>query len=126
MKKLIGILILLLTISCSSDADKRVIGTWHTQSKYYQGTFKIEEKNDKMIAKVLYYNDGTTILKETGTEQDVFVNDLKYKNKQYVDAVSGATATYKIAITVVHKDTLSVTNYIQGQPLQELWTRKTN
>lgn len=125
MKKTLLSLIVLLT-ACSTQIDKRVLGTWNVQSNFYKATYKIEKQGKKLIGKVLYYNDDTTVLHETKTDKDIFLYDLKYKNEVYVDAISGATNTVseKLAIKVKHKDTLEVTSYINKKPLIENWTRK--
>ena len=125
MKKTLLGLIVLLT-ACSTQIDKRVLGTWNVQSNFYKATYKIEKQGKKLIGKVLYYNDDTTVLHETKTDKDIFLHDLKYKNEVYVDAISGATNTVseKLTIKVKHKDTLEVTSYINKKPLIENWTRK--
>ncbi|MBA6157318.1 DUF2147 domain-containing protein [Tenacibaculum sp. S7007] len=125
MKKTLLSLIVLLT-ACSTQIDKQVLGTWNVQSNFYKATYKIEKQGKKLIGKVLYYNDDTTVLHETKTDKDIFLHDLKYKNEVYVDAISGATNTVseKLTIKVKHKDTLEVTSYINKKPLIENWTRK--
>ncbi len=125
MKKTLLGLIVLLT-ACSTQIDKRILGTWNVQSNFYKATYKIEKQGKKLIGKVLYYNDDTTVLHETKTDKDIFLHDLKYKNEVFVDAISGATNTVseKLTIKVKHKDTLEVTSYINKKPLIENWTRK--
>lgn len=125
MKKTLLGLIVLLT-ACSTQIDKRVLGTWNVQSNFYKATYKIEKQGEKLIGKVLYYNDDTTVLHETKTDKDIFLHDLKYKNNVYVDAISGATKTTSenLTIKIKHKDTLEVTSYINKKPLVENWTRK--
>lgn len=125
MKKIFGSIFIILT-SCSTQIDKQIIGIWQVQSKFYKATYKIETQDNRLIGKVLYYNDGTTILYETGTDKDIFLKNLKYKNNSYIDAVSGATKTTSesLIIKIKHKDTLEVTSYIRHQPLIEIWTRK--
>ncbi|WP_299628228.1 hypothetical protein [uncultured Tenacibaculum sp.] len=125
MKQFLLIITIILT-ACSTKIDQRVFGIWKTNSNYYKATYKIEKVNKKIIGKLLYYNDGTTVLHETKTKKDIFIKDLKYKNQCYVDAVSGATktATQNYKIKVKHNDTLEVTTYIRNTPLIETWTRK--
>lgn len=113
-----------IIIACSTKIDQRIVGIWSVQSKFYKGTFKIEKTGKKLVGKVLYYNDDTTILKETGTEKDIFLHDLKMKDDVFIDAVSGATThTENLTIKIKSKDTLEVTTYIMKKPLVEIWTR---
>ncbi len=123
-KSLVGVFLFL--ISCSSQIDHRVLGTWKVQSTFYKAIYKIEKQHTKLIGKVLYYNDDTTILKKTNTDKDIFIKNLEYKNEVYVDAISGATKTNSknLKIKVKHKDTLEVTSYISNKPLVEIWIRK--
>ena len=116
---------MLLFVFCAK-APKEILGTWIVQSKFYKATYKIEKQNKKLIGKVIYYNDDTTILHETGTKKDIFLTNLKYKDDVYADAISGATQTNSedLTIKIKHKDTLEVTSYIRHKPLVEIWTRK--
>ena len=125
MKK-IGILLFMLSFTFCTKTPKEILGVWNVQSKFYKATYKIEKENKKLVGKVIYYNDDTTILRETGTKKDIFLNDLKYKNDVFVDAISGATQTNSenLTIKIKHKDTLEVTSYIRHKPLVEIWTRK--
>ena len=125
MKKL-GVLFLMFLFAFCTTAPKEILGIWQVQSNFYRATYKIEKQGKKLIGKVLYYNDDTTILNETGTDKDIFLSDLKYKDDVYVDAISGATNTTEegISIKIKHKDTLEVTSYIRHKPLVEIWTRK--
>ncbi|MCH2032537.1 MAG: hypothetical protein MK202_03365 [Tenacibaculum sp.] len=121
---------LLLTIiplmSCSTSVDHRIFGTWKTNSKFYAATYKIEKNSEKIIGKLLYYNDGTTVLHETKSDKDIFIKDLQYENEAFVDATSGATQTTskKYQIKIKHTDTLEVTTYVRNKPSIETWTRK--
>lgn len=123
-KSLFGLFIFL--IGCSSQIDNRILGIWNVKSTFYKATYKIEKQGKKLIGKVLYYNDDTTIIKETGTDKDIFLKNLTYKNEVYVDAISGATKTNSenFKIKIKHQDTLEVTSYISNQPLIETWIRK--
>ena len=125
MKKA-GILILMLSFAFCTKAPKEILGIWEVQSKFYRATYKIEKAGKKLIGKVIYYNDDTTVLHETGTEKDIFLSNLEYKDNVFVDAISGATQTNSESLTIkiIHKDTLEVTNYIRHKPLVEIWTRK--
>lgn len=118
--------ILIFLVGCSTKIDTRILGEWNVQSQFYRATFKIEKVSKKVIGKVLYYNDDTTILKETGTDKDIFLHNLTYKNDAFVDAIAGATITKneRISITVKHQDTLEFTQYILHKPVVEIWTRK--
>lgn len=120
-------LFLIFLVGCSTEIDNRILGTWNVQSKFYRGTFKIEKESKKLIGKIIYYNDDTTILKETETDKDIFLHDLKMKDDVFIDAVSGATThTENLNIKVKNKDTLEVTTYIMKKPLVEIWTRNKN
>lgn len=120
------LLAILLCIGCSKSFDKNILGIWQVQSKFYKATYEIIQDNGLIVGKVIYYDDGTTILRETGTDKDIFLKNLKYKNDVFVDAVSGATVTKTktTQLKVKHKDTLEVTSYIHNKPLVEIWTRK--
>lgn len=118
-------LIVLFFISCNKPIAPNIIGNWQVKSKYYKANYKIEQHQDKLIAKVLYYNDDTTVLTATNTNADIFLHNLKYKDTVFIDAIAGATQTKNTTqIKVTHKDTLRVTSYIQNKPLTETWTRK--
>ena len=125
MNKVLLVFILLL-FACTAKIDNRIFGEWNVQSNYYRAIYKIEKQNGKIIGKVLYYNDDTTVLHETGTDKDIFLEDLKFKENKFIDAVSGATKTNKEALTieVKHKDTLKVTSYVMHKPSVEIWIRK--
>ncbi len=125
MKKT-GILFFMLLFIFCTKSHKEILGTWKVNSLFYKATYKIEKQNKRLIGKVIYYNDGTTILNKTGTEKDIFLTNLKYKNNVYVDAMSGATQTTSknLIIKIKHKDTLEVTSYIGNKPLVEIWTKK--
>ncbi|KAB1155276.1 MULTISPECIES: DUF2147 domain-containing protein [Tenacibaculum] len=121
---LFGLLIFL--IGCSTQIDERILGIWDVQSSFYKATYKIEKQANKLVGKVIYYNDDTTIIRETGTDKDIFLNNLTYKDDTFVDAISGATQTNSdnLKIKIKHKDTLEVTSYIMHKPLIEIWVRK--
>lgn len=118
--------LLALGLACTSKSDDRILGIWEVQSKFYRATYKIEKKGKKLVGRILYYNDDTTVLRETGTDKDIFLTNLTYKKGAYVDAISGATKTQKESLTIKirHKDTLEVKTYIMHKPLIEFWTRK--
>lgn len=125
MKNLL-LLFSVLFLSCTTKIDERILGKWQVQSSFYKAIYKIEKQNKKLVGKVLYYNDDTTVLHETKTDKDIFLKDLKFKNNQFIDAVSGATKTIQksTSIKVKHKDTLQVTSYVMKKPSIEIWTRK--
>ncbi|SIQ73677.1 hypothetical protein SAMN05421797_10318 [Maribacter ulvicola] len=122
---------MLLTImfSCSKNTTE-LVGTWQVKSKYYKATYAIMEENDSIKAKVLYYNDGTTIIRKKDKKEYYVFENLKPSKNQYMDAVSGATTTNEnkpnIALQPIHKDTLKVTTYIRNKPLNEIWIRINN
>lgn len=114
----------LVIISCAKKP-KELIGTWQVKSPYYKASYTIEENNNSVVAKVLYYNDDTFIYKGTSSEKDIFLKDLQYKNDTEIDAVSGATNTStNYTLKLKSKDTLLVTKYIKNKPLTEIWIKK--
>ena len=123
-KYLFGLLIFL--IGCSTQIDERILGIWNVKSSFYKATYKIEKLDKNLVGKVIYYNDDTTIIKETGSNKDIFLKNITYKNDVFVDAISGATQTNSenLKIKIKHKDTLEVTSYIMHKPLIEIWVRK--
>ena len=125
MKKISLITTCLFFAFCTKK-EHPIVGLWNVQSNYYKATFKIASEKNKLVGKVIYYNDDTTILHETRTEKDIFLFNLKETdNNTYIDAVSGATETKKhtTSISIKHKDTLEVTTYISKKPLTETWIR---
>lgn len=127
MKRALLLLTCSLFIFCSKKEHK-IIGLWNVKSNYYKATYKIEQQSNKLVGRVIYYNDGTTVLHETKTDKDLFLFDLKLKKDTYIDAVSGATNTKKqtTSIKLKHNDTLEVTSYIMKKPLIETWIRNSN
>ncbi|MCL7752149.1 hypothetical protein [Polaribacter sp. Z022] len=126
MKKLF-LIIVCLFFMVYSKKNHEIIGLWNVKSNHYKATYKIEFQETKLVGKVIYYNDDTTVLHETGTKKDLFLFNLKKENNIYVDAVSGATNTETYATTIKekHKDTLEVTTFIMKKPLIETWIRNT-
>ena len=119
-------IVIIFFLSCSKPFDNRLLGIWKTNSKFYRATYKFEKVNHNIIGKLLYYNDGTTILHETGTTKDIFIKNLRYDDHLFIDAVSGATQTTSrnYEIKVMHTDTLEVTTFMHNKPSIETWTRK--
>lgn len=113
-------------VTCCSSTDEHILGVWNVKSDFYTATYSIEKQGKKIIGKLLYYNDNTRILQETGTAKDIVFHNLKSKNGVFVDAISGATRKAKtgIEIKIKHQDTLEVTTYIHKKPLKEFWVRK--
>ena len=126
MKRIVLVFLIALIVSCTSN-DSKLYGSWNVVSKYYKGTYKIFKENDSIKAKVLYYNDGTTIIRESNNENYYAFNNLKKQDEIYVDAISGATKTNdvkpNIELNLSHPDTLDVTTYIRNKPLKEVWIR---
>ena len=119
-------LLAILAVSCINNTPK-LYGTWKVASNYYSGTYKIYKENDSIKAKVLYYNDGTTIIRKTDHENYYVFENLKKRDEVYVDAMSGATKANdvkpNIELHLRHFDSLDVTTYISHKPLKEIWTR---
>lgn len=126
MKRGILYLLLMLLISCSGKP-KELIGIWQLDSPYYRATYAIEEQDEKIIGRILYYNDDTYVYTETGTQKDIFLHQIAKNDSIYIDALSGATITKKeITMRLIAKDTLEVTSYIKNKPLKEFWIKKRN
>lgn len=124
MKKGIFCAFVLLLISCSKKP-KELIGTWQVKSPYYRAIYGIEEQDQKIIGRVVYYNDDTYVYRETGAKKDFFLRDIQKKGSLYIDAYSGATITKKnLTMKLKGKDTLEVISYIKNKPLKEFWIKK--
>ncbi len=125
MKRALFLLTCSLFIFCSRK-EHEIIGLWTVKSNYYKATYKISLDENNLTGKVMYYNDGTTILRETKTDKDIFLFNLEETNNHtYIEAISGATETKNqtTSIKIKHKDTLEVTSYIMKTPLIETWIR---
>ena len=117
----------MLFLLCCNDNEQLLYGKWQVISNYYKATYEIIKENDSIKAEVLYYNDGTTIIREKDAKTYYVFKDLKASEDLFVDAMSGATKTddskKNIAIKIKHNDTLEVTQYIANKPLKEIWVR---
>ncbi|MDY8137987.1 hypothetical protein [Aquimarina sp. 2201CG5-10] len=125
--KLSCVLVLVL-LSCSNKKNT-LLGTWQVSSTFYKATYQIIEDNGAIKAKVLYYDDDTTIYNYQEKQSYYLFKDLKEKQNRYVDATSGATDTKTrrgISIKIIHMDSLAVTSYVMGKPLTEIWIRSKN
>ena len=123
-------ILLLVMISCT-DKNQELLGVWNVESSFYSATYNILEEDGDLKALALYYDDGTTHFKyqEGKTKKMYLFENLKFKNHNYVDAISGATKKAnpeQLTLKVLDKDTLSVTTYIMHKPLTEKWIRKNN
>lgn len=125
MKKIV-ILLVLIYFGCNSTFDKDILGVWNVQSDFYQAKYKIEQKGNRLVGALLYYNDDTKELKATHTDKDIFLKNLKKKNGIYVDAISGATIMdhSHLELVIKSRDTLEVSTHIMNQRLKEYWTRE--
>lgn len=124
MRHILLVCLIAVTLSCVADTSP-LLGTWKVDSPFYRATYQIENHSGKCRAKVLYYNDDTTVYRYNDDDPWYQFTNLKSKKNEYVDAISGATKTGKqsISIVPVHKDTLKVTSYILHKPLTETWFR---
>jgi len=123
MKNLL--LISLLAFLGCSKPQKEIVGIWQPKSKFYSATYQLELQNNLLIGKVIYYDDGTTRYKQTGTVKDVFLKNITYENEEFVDSFSGATTSNSaISFKQIHKDTLKVSTKILNSVLIEFWIRK--
>lgn len=125
MKKSSVLIILSMLFSCSNDDAEQLYGTWRVDSKFYKAKYEILEVEDEVKAKIKYYNDDTTVIKEDVANPRYILNNLLQKENVFVDAVSGATTSNEhiTEIKPKHKDTLEVITYLMNKPLKELWIR---
>ncbi|WP_460219267.1 hypothetical protein [Psychroserpens sp. MEBiC05023] len=126
MKNRVLLFILLVAFSCA-EKENPLLGKWEVDSKYYRAIYNIIKSNDSVKGKVLYYNDDTTIIRESDGKDYYIFMDLKEDEGIYVDAISGATKSNdikpNIELNLIHLDTLDVTTYIRNKPLKEIWIR---
>lgn len=111
---------------CCTKQEHKIIGEWKVLSNFHRAIYNIELLDNKLVGRVIYYNDDTTELRATNTNSDLFLFDLKSQNNNtYVDAISGETTLNNHATTleVIHKDTLITTTYYQKKPIKEIWIR---
>ncbi len=111
-------------ISCSQKPTE-LVGVWEVRTPYHKALYSIEEYKSNIVGRVLYYNDNTFTYRESGTEKDIFLHEIKQKKGVYIDASSGATITHQeYIIKQTHIDTLEVTKLIHNKPLKELWIKQ--
>ena len=106
-----------------------LIGDWKVISNFHKTTCRIQEVEGSLKGLILQSDDGTTQYQYDGIKPQRFLfENLKKRNNQYIDAVSGATTkdgeTPSLSIEVKNMDTLMVTTYSLNRPLTEIWTRK--
>lgn len=127
MKKWIIAGYLLSLFACQNPIDT-IVGEWRANSAFYQATYEIIAEEDHWNGQVLYYHDGTTKYRYDGRGKRYLFTGLKKSDGQYIDGISGATATgnqlKSIEINKKHEDTLEVTTYVMNKPIVEIWTRK--
>ena len=119
-----GIILLVFT-ACTQDLSQ-IEGRWQVKNRFYSAVYDIFQEGDAAKARILYYNDGTTIIKAHDSLAPRFLlHNIQKQDELYVDALSGATHTSEpmVTISVKHLDTLEVTMRILNQPLTEIWTR---
>ena len=128
MKKILTVLCFASVFSCSK-SELSILGMWKVDSKYYKATCEILEEDGTLKGRVLYYNDGTTVYRNSnGDSIKYFFSNLKENEGVYIDAVSGATSTKSLensttSLKLLSKDTLEVISYIMHKPLKENWIR---
>lgn len=123
---MITILICITLLSCGSNIDERIYGDWEVSNRFYQANYRVDNVDDKIMGKVLSYNDGTMKYKWDDKNPKYIFQNLKQKDTLLVDAISGATAKAEnrnIEIQILHEDTLSTTIFINNHPQLEIWTR---
>lgn len=120
------VFMILVCLGCATRIDSDILGVWNVQSDFYRAKYKIEQRGNKLVGALLYYNDDTKELKATHTDQDIFLKNLKKKNGIYIDAISGATITNhsQMEIMIKSRDTLEVSTHIMNQQLKEFWIRE--
>lgn len=128
MKSSLLLILLLLFDSCHQE-DSTIMGEWQVISAYYNATICIEKKDESLQGRVLYYNDGTTILREDIDNPTYIFKNVRKDGNQYIDTLSGATQTtnkIETSIVIKHIDTLHLTRYVLQKPVQEKWIRILN
>lgn len=129
MGKQVVIIGIVLSFLLGCDQTPEIVGTWKVDDGFYKATYKIEEKNEKIKAEVLAYNDGTTIYVKDDEAHYIF-QDLKKKGDCYVevDGISGATlnsdTSHTTKLKLINDSTLEVMQYIMERPVIEIWYKQ--
>ncbi len=127
MKGTLYLSILLCLMSCSNKCQS-LYGEWEVKSSYYKAIYNINNENDSIKARVVYYNDGTSVYGKSNSEVYYLFKNLKEKNDRYVDVISGETKLKKtennVSIQLISKDSIEAITYIMNKPLKEIWVRK--
>lgn len=127
MKRLIVLGIYLCVCSCHEKTDPRIFGLWEVKNRFYHAIYQIKESDGKIVGEVRSYDDGTTSYTWDSTRPKYIIHDLKPKDGQYVDAITGATPkpeNINLKLRVKHEDTLQATLFIHNHPTPEIWVRK--
>ena len=141
MNKLFFLFFAVVFCSCNTGGND-IIGEWDLKSKYLRSKYKFEKKDGKTIARLLYYNDDTTILRDAKGTNDKYVvfKNIKYKGdhvfyevkekkvseEKKTDAVSGETKKMEKgqpSFELKHKDTMEMKTFVGSKPLVQLWIR---
>ncbi|PCE64792.1 hypothetical protein [Sediminicola luteus] len=107
---------------------EKIYGTWQVKDAYHKAIYHIYKTNDSVMARVVYYNDGTQIIRESDPDTLFYFKNLREKDGHFIDALSGATHSDQVPdIKIVPKgnDSLLVTKQIMNSPTQEIWVRQT-
>lgn len=117
-------LIFFYIISCNKKSD--IKGIWKVQSPHYNSTIEIADYDESLKAKVITYNDGTQKFNSSKNTEYFIYKNIIFKNNQFIDAVSGATKTNtnSTTFTLLHPDTLEITNYLHHKKHTEKWIKE--
>lgn len=118
-----------ITIYGCSRIDERIYGDWCTTSNYYRACYNISRVNDKIVGKVLTYDDGTSNYSFNKENPKYVFKQLIYRNEKFADGVSGATSTKEESATttikVINLDSIEVqTKLSKNHTTKEIWIRK--
>ncbi|UTW61771.1 FMN-binding protein [bacterium SCSIO 12741] len=121
----VSVVAVLLALTSCDSPDSNLFGKWRVESKYYKATYHIVEDEGKIEGRVLYYNDGTTLIQEEGKPSKFLFRDLKEQDGVYVDGISGATNTTNKhwSLSLKHKDTIEAREHFGDQSSSEIWVR---
>ncbi len=126
MKKWSLIFLVLILTSCGQDAE-RLLGDWKVNSQYYKATYQFAEEEGEIIAKVLYYNDGTSKYHWNKREPWLLSSKIEQDKPFFVDASTGATQQIsQIKFQLLAKDSLEMSMTAFNGVSKEIWTKVEN
>ncbi|BDD06816.1 hypothetical protein [Aureibacter tunicatorum] len=117
--KLLGIVFFLIGCGNSSDYE----GDWRVKSKHYQSIIRISERNGKLEAELLEYDDGTQVLLSTEARPLYMFKELEVRRSSSMDAMTGATGKGEFDLRLLHADTLLISQNTYNKKLTEIWLK---